>query len=110
MAVIEKTSQTQTGQALAPARTVRSEPSTRHVHGPETSGPNTLTNPLVAKAPQPATSRQNSTAGDARLRLVYTVLLGAAACLALIGVVIQSDTEAGSPDAPPPAVLEQPAN
>ncbi len=60
----------------------------------------------------PSTDRsalKNSTDSNPKLLgLIYTVLLGGAACLALAGVVSQSQTtDAGSPDSPPPAVLIQ---
>ena len=59
--------------------------------------------PIVrSTAPMPSTGTSD------KLRLTYTVLLGAAACLALVGVITQNQTsDAGAPDAPPPAVLEQ---
>lgn len=42
--------------------------------------------------------------------LIYMVLLGGAACLALAGVVSTAQAEASTGvDAPPPAVFEQPA-
>lgn len=67
-----------------------------------------VVNPSLAANPV-AHPRENSNGN--KLRLVYTVLLGAAASLALIGVVLQNEpVDAGSPDAPPPAVLEQLGN
>ena len=65
----------------------------------------------LSKSASPASrliTQPDTGASADRLRLTYTVLLGAAACLALIGVVVQdASADPGSPDAPPPAVLEQ---
>lgn len=70
--------------------------------------------PLTRRAPEPRpvqrpqTLVNTGTANSHRTGRIFEVLLGAAACLSLVAVVQQATTtpvDAGSPDAPPPAVF-----
>ena len=98
MAVIEKTTQAKTA-ATTGATLTKNKATVGRV-----ADVHPAPAPTTTKTPEPSVDH----GADNRLRLVYTVLLGAAACLALMGVVLQNEpVDAGSPDAPPPAVLEQ---
>ena len=103
MAVIQKTPEATTATPSA----VRTTPSISTQRVNTATADRTIIASVAGPSAAPTTSRPEDRGVD-KLRLTYTVLLGAAACLAHIGVVTQNQTsDAGAPDAPPPAVLEQ---
>lgn len=103
MAVIQKTPE---AEQTAPS-TVRTLSSDTKLSPTRSTEARVVTATTPSPAVRSTTPLPNSGTSD-KLRLTYTVLLGAAACLALVGVITQNRTsDAGAPDAPPPAVLEQ---
>ncbi len=87
-----------TSRTTTPARRTTATPSARPLNE-------------TIEARERLTARIERDRKEDKSGLIYMVLLGGAACLALTGVVRTAMVEptATSPDAPPPAVFEQPA-